>query len=275
MNTLKNPKSVAELNIERTAKIIKNGLENGTSPLIPDGNGQIKFDPIVNANNGFVLSTRDLLLAQSIKNVQGYESNVVASYGTLNKCGTQTVPGAKSNLYISFRDKLTGDYKSSAYFFPEQTIAPEKVQNYLPNVQKEIRKEKNLNFEENLFGARNRFDLSDKTITITSSEPKEYLSAYTVAQKRGAKVSVSPEIFKEFSEKMIDLCNLELKNLQDFHKDRENGMAKSVISSVMFEADKQAVEKASDLEEKQEKEQSVAEPQKSFQQSRNEEMSYE
>ena len=84
-----------------TAKLISQGIEDNSLPLLPDKDGKIEIKPIYNANNGWILNAKDLVPAQITRQKAGYESNIVATKTSIDKAGTRVSPERRGFSTIS------------------------------------------------------------------------------------------------------------------------------------------------------------------------------
>ncbi|MBM7022650.1 hypothetical protein [Treponema sp. Marseille-Q4523] len=176
---------------QHNAKLILQGIENNSLPLLPKENGRIDVTPIFNANTGYILAAKDLIPAQIVKANNGYESNIVGTKNTVDKAGTQIKEGEKG-LWYNWQDK-DKQFHHSALFFAEQMTDPEK---FVENVQ--IKQPQRL-----------------QNVTFKINTPEAYLPMYLAAAKSGAKLEVSPEVAKEFTNQLKDICVKEKTNLHD------------------------------------------------------------
>lgn len=212
---------------KHTASLINNSIENEKCPLLPDENGNIKTVSIINGNTGYILAAKDLIPAILTKENNNYSSNVVGTKATIDKAGTQIKKDEKG-LFFNF--KVEEEFRHAAYFFPEQTENPEKLNSYVASNTKQLQAHQ------------------DKVITINNSE--EYLSKYVAACKTGAKVQVSTEIAAEFRAYMTSVCENELKKLSS----EKNPEIKS-LSSILYDADVQSKDVIKELGMKTERNQ--------------------
>ena len=212
------------------ANLIKNGLENETAPFLPkdirtrtaaDGGitfvGQLSPQPIFHATSGMPLDAKEMIPAILLKTERGFESNVVGSYGTMKKAQTAIKKGEKGVGHL-FQGKDKQNH-SANYYFPEQTKQPELLQDYA---------QKNMKWEQRL---------SNETFQITSPEIEEYLGTYVAACRSGANVEVSSDIATQFKEKMLAVCDNELKRTSAV---RDPAIPK--MSDLLFNANIKAVE---------------------------------
>ncbi len=194
------------------AKIIKESIENGTAPFLPDKDGNITAKPVINGNTGYCLNAKDLLPLQILEKEN---SNVVVTYKTTQNLGTRIKEGEKGFFYNFQReDKTVG---TSQYFFPEQTENPQLIQDF---AAEKVAKT----------GLKNL----DKTIEITSAEPEEYLGKYVAACKSGAGLKVNPEIAEEFKQNFTAVLNNQLA------KKAERNSEIDTLSGFMFKVDQKA-----------------------------------
>lgn len=204
---------------KHTAKLIKDSFEKNESPLLPNKDGIIEPNQIINANNGWVLNAKDLIPAQITKQNASFESYVVGTRNSLTNAGVDVKENEKG-LYFNFKNDK-GEYHSSLFYFPEQTSNPKKL------VELAQSKEKSLNgIQKNL-----------KDITLNVDSANDYLAKYMVANKSGAKIKVSPEVVNQFKENMLEICNNELKRTT-----AEKNPVIPKLNDVLFNADKKANE---------------------------------
>lgn len=197
------------------AKVIKESIQNGTAPFLPDQSGNVKTSPIYNGNTGYCLNAKDLIPMQI---GQGNSTNIAVTYKTINAAGTRVKEGEKGFFYNYEKDKETHAIGTSQFFFPEQTINPELV---VKAVETKVKK--------------NEYHLN-KTIEILSSEPEEYLGNYVAACRSGATLKVNPEIAKAFTEKFIPLLDNQLAKSADRNENIDK------LNNLMFKIDTKANE---------------------------------
>lgn len=168
------------------AKVIKDAIENGTAPFLPDEHGNVNARPIYNGNTGFCLNAKDLIPLQI---VQGDSSNMVVTYKTAQNAGTRIREGEKG-FFFNFKrqDKTIG---TSQYFFPEQTENPELIREVVAEKMLEVYKA--------------GIPKLDKVMEVTSADPAEYLASYVAACKSGASLKVEPGIAEEFKQNFVPL----------------------------------------------------------------------
>lgn len=194
------------------AKIIKESIEKGIAPFLPDQSGNITANPIVNGNTGYCLGAKDLVPMQVI---QKDNSNIAVTYKTTQNLGTRIKEGEKGFFYNFQReDKTIG---TSQFFFPEQTENPELI--------KEKVAEK---------AAKTGLKKLDETLEITSSNPEEYLGMYVAACKSGASLKVSPQIAEEFKQNFTTVLNNQLAKKPDRNAEIDT------LSNFMFKVDQKA-----------------------------------
>lgn len=197
---------------EHNAKIIKESIENGTAPFLPDQNGNINAKPIINGNTGYCLNAKDLIPMQIIKNDN---SNIAVTYKTTQNLGTRIKEGEKGFFYNFQReDKTVG---TSQFFFPEQTKDPELIKEKIAQKVSKTGVKK-----------------IDKTLEITSSNPEEYLGTYIAACKYEANLKVNSQMAEEFKQKFTDILNNQIKE-----KNERNAKI-DTLSKFMFKADQKA-----------------------------------
>ena len=195
------------------AKIIRESIENGTAPFLPDQDGNVKARPIINGNTGYCLNAKDLIPLQV---VQGDNSSMAVTYKTVNDAHSRIKSGEKGFFYNFQReDKTVG---TSQFFFPEQTEQPERVKEA---VEAKVKK-------------TNIQKLSNKTIEINSANPEEYLGNYVAACKSGASLKVSPDIAEEFKKNFTSILNNQLSKKADRNAEIDT------LSGFMFKVDQKA-----------------------------------
>lgn len=209
------------------AKVIKAAIENGTAPFLPDQSGNLSAKPIYNANTGFCLNAKELIPLQIMR---GEKSDIVMTYSTINKAGTNVREGEKGLFYNFRRDD--GSIGCAQFFFPEQTENPEAV-----------KKQAKINSVHKL----------NRTVEITSSEPEEYLATYVAACKSGANVKVSPEVAKNFVEKFTTLLDNQLA--KGAERDKEMDTLGEFMFKVDVRANKNNKEMFAELKKEQRKSQ--------------------
>lgn len=206
------------------AKIIKESIENGTAPFLPDKNGNVNAKPIINGNTGYCLNAKDLIPMQIIKNDN---SDIAVTYKTTQNLGTRIKEGERGFFYNFQReDKTVG---TSQFFFPEQTKNPELIKE---KIAQKV--------------AKTGIKKLDKTLEITSSNPEEYLGTYIAACKYEANLKVNPQIAEEFKQKFTVILNNQLT------KKEERNAEIDTLSKFMFKADQKANSISKELSEKSE-----------------------
>lgn len=203
---------------KHTAKLIKAGIENNTAPFIPV-NGQINTAPVYNANTGYVLDAKDLLPVKLTQAEKGYAGNVVGTFNTMEKAHTRIRKG-EHGVWFNFKGQ-DGELHPAAYFFGEQTEQPERFAEFAKQVKIKGQTLAQQNF----------------VIKPDSPSVSDYLTAYMVACKSGAKLEVSPEVAEKFKQNMMVLCNNELA----CGKDKKNPEIPT-LSNVLYNADRKANE---------------------------------
>lgn len=197
----------------KNAKMIKESLESGNCPFLPNENGIIEAKPIVNLNTGYVLKAKDQLVAQVVKQNKGYESDFVATNNTLKKMKTTRktdVSIADQGFSSNFQTK-EGTFSHTNYFFAEETDHPDRFLDYAKKNTKQVA------------------GFKDKTLVANSVD--DYLPTYLAAVKSGAKMEVSKEVADEFKENFKKICENELA--KKVNKDLE----KDSLSQMCFNAD--------------------------------------
>ena len=208
---------------KHTAKLIKNGIENGTAPFLPK-DGQVSAPLIYNANTGYILDAKDLIPVQLERAAKGYESNVVGTKSTMDNAKTAIKAGEKG-VWYNFKGK-DGEFHHSAYFFGEQTEHPDQFADF---AQKNMRQPQRL---------------VNETIKIESPEVSDYFAAYIAACKSGAKVEVSPEVAEKFRQNVIAVCDNELKRTS-----AEKNPSIPKLNDILFCADRKAGELVKSIEQ--------------------------
>lgn len=79
-------------------------------------------------------------------------------------------------------------------------------------------------------------NLKDVSMVIATSEPKEYLGTYIAACRSGMKLSVDPQIAKEFKEEIMPTLENDIRD-----PDKRN-ITMPTLSNISFEADKRGAE---------------------------------
>ncbi len=213
---------------KHTAKLITQGIEDNSLPLLPNKDGKIEVQPIYNANNGWVLNAKDLVPAQITRSKDGYQSNLVATKTSIEKAGTR-VKADERGLFYNFKNK-EGKFCHSQYFFAEQLEQPDRIVE-----RAKIRQPNNL---------------QNETLKIDSAE--NYLPMYIAACKSGASLEVSPEVAEQFKQNISAVCKNELaKNVE-----KTQGMPS--LSEFLYNADV----KANEIVKSVEKEKGLAPQQK-------------
>ncbi len=228
---------------DNNARLIKEAIESNTAPFLPDERGEISAHPIVNANTGFCLNLKDLLPLQVkqeatiVINKDGqpvfdntYYSPIVATKKSIDAAHTSIKPGERG-VFFNFK-RADGTIGTSQYFFPEQTEHPEKV---IQNAIEKMRASHEGRGNENGI-------ITQKTIKITSSEPKEYLAKYQAAMRTNSFLECSPEISKEFVKKFSVVLNNQLAEKKDFKPEI------GTLNKLLFDADKMSYTIAKQME---------------------------
>ena len=201
------------------AKTIKEEMEYNEKlvPFLPNEKGEINARPIYNANTGDCLVLKDLLPMQvKMDTVMSLEKDgeikigdfytpIAATKKSIDAAHTSIKTGERGVFY-NFKRK-DGTIGTSQYFFPEQTESPDKV---IQSAHKKIlERHKEIGGENNV--------ASRPPITITSSEPKEYLGKYYAAMITNSALKCSPEIGREFKEKFNAVLENQLADKKDFN----------------------------------------------------------
>lgn len=173
------------------AKLIKDGIENNSAPFMPDSNGKVNPIFIYNAKTGFNLEANTLIPAVCKKVQQGFESNMIGTFGLVNEAKTEIKENEKGVGRI-FKDK-NNQFRSSYFYFPEQVKDPDAF--------------KKVSVKEAKWEQR----LPNETFKITSPEITEYLGTYVAACNTGAKIEVNPEIAEKFKANILAVTENELK----------------------------------------------------------------
>lgn len=194
------------------AKIIKESIENGTAPFLPDQAGNVNTKPVINGNTGYCLNAKDLIPLQIVgKN----NSNIAVTYKTTQNLGTRVKEGEKGFFYNFKREDNT--IGTSQFFFPEQTENPQLVKDA---VNEKV--------------AKNKLPQISKTIEIQSANPEEYLGTYVAACKSGATLKVNPEIAEEFKKNFTAVLDNQLSKKADRNAEIDT------LSNFMFKVDQKA-----------------------------------
>ena len=81
--------------IRQKAKLIKEGIESNTAPFLPNHEGKLNPILVCNAQTGLALNAKEMIPAVLIKVKNGYESDVVGTYGMAAKNNTSIKQGEK------------------------------------------------------------------------------------------------------------------------------------------------------------------------------------
>lgn len=194
------------------AKIIKESIENGTAPFLPDQAGNVNAKPVINGNTGYCLNAKDLIPLQIVgKN----NSNIAVTYKTTQNLGTRVKEGEKGFFYNFKREDNT--IGTSQFFFPEQTENPQLVKD---DVNEKV--------------SKNKLPQISKTIEIQSANPEEYLGTYVAACKSGASLKVNLEIAEEFKKNFTAVLDNQLSKKADRNAEIDT------LSNFMFKVDQKA-----------------------------------
>ena len=194
------------------AKIIKESIENGTAPFLPDQAGNVNAKPVINGNTGYCLNAKDLIPLQIVGKDN---SNIAVTYKTTQNIGTRVKEGEKGFFYNFKREDNT--IGTSQFFFPEQTENPQLVKDA---VNEKV--------------AKNKLPQINKTIEIQSANPEEYLGTYVAACKSGASLKVNPEISEEFKKNFSAVLDNQLSKKADRNAEIDT------LSNFMFKVDQKA-----------------------------------
>lgn len=194
------------------AKIIKESIENGTAPFLPDQAGNVNAKPVINGNTGYCLNAKDLIPLQIVGKDN---SNIAVTYKTTQNIGTRVKEGEKGFFYNFKREDNT--IGTSQFFFPEQTENPQLVKDA---VNEKV--------------AKNKLPQINKTIEIQSANPEEYLGTYVAACKSGASLKVNPEISEEFKKNFTAVLDNQLAKKPDRNAEIDT------LSNFMFKVDQKA-----------------------------------
>lgn len=194
------------------AKIIKESIENGTAPFLPDQAGNVNAKPVINGNTGYCLNAKDLIPLQIVGKDN---SNIAVTYKTTQNIGTRVKEGEKGFFYNFKREDNT--IGTSQFFFPEQTENPQLVKDA---VNEKV--------------AKNKLPQINKTIEIQSANPEEYLGTYVAACKSGASLKVNPEISEEFKKNFTAVLDNQLSKKADRNAEIDT------LSNFMFKVDQKA-----------------------------------
>ena len=195
-----------------SAKIIKESIENGTAPLLPDQAGNVNAKPVINGKTGYCLNAKDLIPLQIVGKDN---SNIAVTYKTTQNIGTRVKEGEKGFFYNFKREDNT--IGTSQFFFPEQTENPQLVKDA---VNEKV--------------AKNKLPQINKTIEILSANPEEYLGTYVAACKSGASLKVNPEISEEFKKNFTAVLDNQLSKKADRNAEIDT------LSNFMFKVDQKA-----------------------------------
>lgn len=228
---------------KHSAKLIMQGMEDNSLPLLPDKDGKIEIKPVYNANTGFVLNAKDLVPAQIARQNAGYESNIVATKSSVDRAGTRIKKGEKG-LFFNFKN-AAGEFGHSQYFFAEQLENPER-----------LAESTRIRQPQNLVG---------ETMRIDSAE--NYLPLYIAACKSGASLVVTPDVVEQFKQNLSTVCKNELAKT---NAEKTPGVPS--LNDVLFNADV----KANDIIKSVEKEKGLVHQNKKNERkvTRNESMAY-
>lgn len=194
------------------AKIIKESIENGTAPFLPDQAGNVNAKPVINGNTGYCLNAKDLIPLQIVGKDN---SNIAVTYKTTQNIGTRVKEGEKGFFYNFKREDNT--IGTSQFFFPEQTENPQLVKD---TVNEKV--------------AKNKLPQINKTIEIQSANPEEYLGTYVAACKSGASLKVNSEISEEFKKNFTAVLDNQLSKKADRNAEIDT------LSNFMFKVDQKA-----------------------------------
>lgn len=194
------------------AKIIKESIENGTAPFLPDQAGNVNAKPVINGNTGYCLNAKDLIPLQIVGKDN---SNIAVTYKTTQNIGTRVKEGEKGFFYNFKREDNT--IGTSQFFFPEQTENPQLVKDA---VNEKV--------------AKNKLPQINKTIEIQSANPEEYLGTYVAACKSGASLKVNLEISEEFKKNFTAVLDNQLAKKPDRNAEIDT------LSNFMFKVDQKA-----------------------------------
>lgn len=188
---------------KKNAQLIKESIENGTAPFLPDAFGKVKPLALINGNKGYVLEATELIPALIERKNKGYKSTYVGTNGTAEKARTRIAEGQTGLKYLFEKKELDSDgnkkYGSASIYFPEQTQDPDKFAKYCKSQTKQ------------------KFALKGQTLVINSSD--EYMSKYVAACKSGAAITVSPAIVEEFKNKLLKICENQLQKPSERNPD--------------------------------------------------------
>lgn len=208
------PEKIRAMKSRKAAEKVKEGLEKGTSPLLPNANGQIKPERIINSATGFPLGGKSLVDALVAKAENGFKSNVVTTFNIANDAKTGIQKGTHQAFSVAFVDKKTGVTHDANYFFADQTQDPAKIM--------DVVNKKGVNL----------LNTPNEVLKVNSVD--EYMPAFIAASKTGATVEVSPEIAQGVKEKLISLAETSSK----YANQREENAP--TLSNYLFAADQSA-----------------------------------
>lgn len=209
------------------AKTIREAMDNGTAPFLPNEKGEIDARPIYNANTGYCLNAKDLIPLQVVakNNPEADYSTIVATKSGIDAAHTSVKAGEKGFFYNFKRGD--GTIGTSQFFFPEQTEHPDRV---IDTASKKISAVRSRNLEN---GGLSR---GSATIEITSPDTEEYLAKYMAACKTYSKLKCAPEVAAEFKKNFSVVLDNQFAKKGEFKQEVGN------LNNLLFNADKKSVE---------------------------------
>lgn len=228
------------------AKMIREAMDNGTAPFLPDEKGEIAARPIYNANTGFCLYAKDLILLQIVanNNPAADYSTIVATKSSIEAAHTSIKAGERGFFYNFKRED--GSIGTTQFFFPEQTEHPERV---IEAASKKISAAQGERRENGGNG------LARRTIEITSPDAEEYLGKYMAACRTRSLLKCTPEVATEFKKNLSAVLDNQFAKKGEFRQDVGN------LNNLLFNADKKSAEIVRQMNSELKKEQRKAQAQ--------------
>lgn len=222
-------------NSKNNAIMIKQSIEKGKAPFLPDENGIITPVPIYNAKTGFLMANKDLIPLAIIKQEKGYQSSMVGTSKFALESDTHSKENEKP-YYYTFKDRDTGTFRSGSVFFADQMEDSKKFEQ---SASEKVQSQSNKNL-----------------VTIEINNKDEYLAKYIAGCKTGVFLSVSPEVAKDFQKEMSEYCDnylsqkVKMNEREDQHFNsfndiftNENAINKIKLFEKDFAFEKQKAEK--------------------------------
>ncbi len=209
------------------AKMIREAMENGTAPFLPNEKGEIVARPIYNANTGYCINAKDLIPLQIVarNNPAADYSTIVATKNSIDAAQTSVKAGEKGFFYNFKRED--GSIGTTQFFFPEQTEHPERV---IDAASKKISATQNKH-RKNGENAQVR-----GSVEITSPDAEEYLAKYVAACKTHSSLKCAPEVAAEFKKNLSAVLDNQFAKKGEFKREVGN------LGKLLFNADKKSVE---------------------------------